>query len=205
MPRRKQTEAQIIAMQNHILDAAISLLEKIQPEEISIRKIAEKAGLSHMAIYTYFPSRDALVQALIARQEGQVRNRFDELLMSGEDGDFALNLKHALQDYIEKSKTRPKLFRLLWILPIRRIHTPANKKILLDDQINTLVELIEKGQQKGFFQKKDPQLAAMTLLCIINAPLFLFHMGRLKDAKMRDRIIDETLDLAINYITAKSN
>jgi AcrR family transcriptional regulator len=205
MPRRKQSEEQIIAMQNHILDATMSLLDQIQPEEISIRKIAEKAGLSHMAIYTYFHNRDALVQSLIARQEGRVRNRFDELLKGGENEDFALNLKRALQDYIEKSKTRPKLFRLLWILPIKRIHTPVNKKILLNDQINTLVELIEKGQQKGLFQKKDPQLAAMTLLSIINAPLFLFHMGRLSDAKMRDRIMNETLDLAINYITVKSN
>jgi AcrR family transcriptional regulator len=205
MPRRKQSEEQIIAMQNHILDATMSLLDQIQPEEISIRKIAEKAGLSHMAIYTYFHDRDALVQSLIARQEGRVRNRFDELLKGGENEDFALNLKRALQDYIEKSKARPKLFRLLWILPIKKIHAPVNKKILLDDQINTLVELIEKGQQKGLFRQKDPQLAAMTLLSIINAPLFLFHMGRLSDAKMRDRIINETLDLAINYITIKSN
>lgn len=205
MPRRKQSEEQVHAMQNRILDATMGLLDEMQPEEISIRKIAEKAGLSHMAIYTYFHDRDALVQSLIARQEGRVRSRFENMLQNSGNEDFVANLKAALQDYVDKAKSRPKLFRILWMLPIKMIHGPSHRKNLLDDQINTMAELIEKGQQKGFFQKKDPHLAAMTLLSIINAPLFLFHMGRLSDVKMRDRMIDETLDLAINYITRKSN
>ncbi len=203
MPRKKQSDEQVNAMRTRILDASVTLLDTLQPEQISIRKIAEKAGLSHMSIYTYFQDRDALVQALISRQEGQIRNRFEKILQSGEDEDLVLNLKKALQDYIEKAKSRPKLFRLLWILPFKRINGPVGRKMLLDNQFTTLVGLIERGQQKGFFCDKEPRVAAMTLISLINAPLFLFHLGRLSDTKLRDAIINETLDLAIEYITEK--
>lgn len=205
MPRKKQSEEQVNAMRNRILDASVTLLDSLQPEQISIRKIAEKAGLSHMSIYTYFKDRDALVHALISRQEGQVRNRFEKILQSGEDEDLILNLKRALQDYIEKAKSRPKLFRLLWILPFKKINGPVGRKMLLNNQFNTLVGLIEKGQERGFFRDKEPRVAAMTLISLINAPLFLFHLGRLSDAKLRDAIINETLDLAIDYITEKKD
>jgi AcrR family transcriptional regulator len=204
MPRKKQSDEQVNAMRNRILDASVMLLDTLQPEQISIRKIAEKAGLSHMAIYTYFQDRDALVQALISRQENQVRSRFEKILQSGEDEDLIQNLKKALQDYIDKAKSRPKLFRLLWILPFKKLNGPVGRKMLLDNQFTTLVGLIEKGQQKGLFCDKEPRVAALTLISLINAPLFLFHLGRLSDTKLRDAVIDETLNLAIEYITNKS-
>ena len=205
MPRTKQSDEQVNAMRNRILDASVTLLDTLQPEEISIRKIAEKAGLSHMSIYTYFQDRDALVQALISRQEGQIRNHFEKILQSGADEDLTQNLKKALQDYIEKAKSRPKLFRLLWILPFKKLNKPVGRKMLLDNQFNTLVGLIEKGQQKGIFRNKEPRVAAMTLISLINAPLFLYHLGHIPDTKLRDSIIKETLDLAIDYITEKTN
>lgn len=204
MPRKKQSEEQVNIMRDRILDASITLLETLQPEQISIRKIAKKAGLSHMAIYTYFQDRDALIQALISRQEGQVRSHFEKILQSREDEDLIPNLKKALQDYIEKAKSRPKLFRLLWILPLKKINRPLDRKMLLDNQFNTMVGLIEKGKQKGLFRNQEPRVAAMTLISLINAPLFLFHLGRLSDTKLRDAVIDETLELAIEYITERT-
>lgn len=76
--------------------------------------------------------------------------------------------------------------------------------MLLDNQFNTMVGLIEKGKQKGLFRNQEPRVAAMTLISLINAPLFLFHLGRLSDTKLRDAVIDETLELAIEYITERT-
>jgi AcrR family transcriptional regulator len=205
MPRHKQSAEQIAVMQNRILDATVSLLGELQPEEISIRKIADKAELSHMAIYTYFHGRDELVQALSDRQEERIRSRFEKILKNSGNDDFVANLKEALRDYVEVAKTRPKLFRLLWIMPIKKAHEPSGKRHVFDDRVNLLSELIKSGQEKGFFANRDAQVSALTLLSIINAPLFLFHMGRVPDPKIRDQIINETLDIAIDYITGKPN
>jgi AcrR family transcriptional regulator len=203
MPRHKQSLEQISTMQNHILDATVSLLDKLQPEEISIRKIAERADISHMVIYTYFKDRDELVKGLINRQEERIHKRFEDMLKNVDDSNIIEKLRLALLDYIEIAKERPKFFRLLWVLPVKFPIKPARGKPFFEDQINLFSELLSRGQQQGLFLQHDPQVAALTVLSIINAPMFLFHLGRMSDPKLRDQVINETLDIVIRYITGK--
>jgi len=203
MPRHKQSPEQISNMQNHILDATVSLLDELQPEEISIRKIAERADISHMVIYTYFKDRDELVKALISRQEERIRQRFEDMLKNVNDSNFIAKLRTALEDYIDIANARPKLFRLLWVLPVKLPEGPIREKNFFEDQVNLLSDLLSKGQQHGIFVQHDPQIAALTILIIINAPMFLFHLGRMSDKKLHDQVINETLDIVLQYITGK--
>jgi len=104
---------------------------------------------------------------------------------------------------MNQAKAKPRLFKLLWALPIKK-ENGFSSKVNLEDRMNPLINYVKDGQQKDVFQKKDPRLVAMTLLSILNAPLFLCHLGRLSDAKLRDRLIDESLEVAMEYITAKT-
>jgi AcrR family transcriptional regulator len=203
MPRHKQTAEQIASMQNRILDATVSLLDEHQPEEISIRKIAERADISHMVIYTYFKDRDELVKAIITRQEDRIRQRFEDMLKNTDEGNIIAKLRMAFSDYINIAKARPKLFRLLWVLPVKQPEKSAHGKQFFEDQIKLLSDLFSKGQQQGIFVMHDPQVAALTVLGIVNAPMFLFHLGRMFDSKLRDQVINETLDIVMRYITGK--
>ena len=50
-----------------ILDALQQLLEEKSIQHISVSEIAAKAGIGKGSIYYYFPSKDAIVDALIER------------------------------------------------------------------------------------------------------------------------------------------
>lgn len=54
-----------------ILDALQQLLEKKNIQNISVSEIADKAGIGKGSIYYYFPSKDAIVDALIRRNYEQ--------------------------------------------------------------------------------------------------------------------------------------
>lgn len=54
-----------------ILDALQQLLEEKSIQHISVSEIAEKAGIGKGSIYYYFPSKDAIVDALIKRSYEQ--------------------------------------------------------------------------------------------------------------------------------------
>ncbi|HVW41183.1 MAG TPA: TetR/AcrR family transcriptional regulator [Amycolatopsis sp.] len=64
-PRRALTE-------NEILDAALSLLDHGGPGAASVRAIAARVGVAPNAIYTYFPDKAAVVDALVERLLGDV-------------------------------------------------------------------------------------------------------------------------------------
>jgi len=190
-------------MQNRIMDATIALLDEMEPEGVSIRKIADQAQISHMVIYSYFKDRDALLKALIHRFEERTRQRFDRILTEMDDGNILLRLRSALEDYIQVAKSRPRLFRLMWILPVKPPTRTARRPILFENQMKFLAELFKKGMDRGIFAKHEPEMAALTILGIINAPILLFNQGRMADVKMRDRVIDENLDIVIRYIVGK--
>lgn len=50
-----------------ILDALQQLLEEKKMQNISVSEIAQKAGIGKGSIYYYFPSKDAILDALIQR------------------------------------------------------------------------------------------------------------------------------------------
>lgn len=50
-----------------ILDALQSLLEEKDIQNISVSEIARKAGIAKGSIYYYYPSKNAILEALIAR------------------------------------------------------------------------------------------------------------------------------------------
>jgi AcrR family transcriptional regulator len=64
-PRRAVTEEEI-------LDAALSLLDEGGPDAASVRGIAARVGVAPNAVYTYFPDKAAVVQALVERLLGEV-------------------------------------------------------------------------------------------------------------------------------------
>ena len=106
MARPKQTEEQIAAMRERILDAALALLSEQGPEALSIRAIAKQVGVSHMALYTYFENRAALIMALIKRQLGRMQARHTEILHRAETGDVCQVLRESLAFYAQMAQTR---------------------------------------------------------------------------------------------------
>ena len=56
-----------IDKRNLILDALEALLDEKKLQNISVSEIAERAGISKGSIYYYYPSKDAILNALIER------------------------------------------------------------------------------------------------------------------------------------------
>jgi AcrR family transcriptional regulator len=63
-----------------ILDRARSQLGEVGPAALSVRQLARDLEMASSAVYRYFPSRDALLTALLIRA-------FDDLGQAVEDGD----------------------------------------------------------------------------------------------------------------------
>ena len=55
------------AKYNQILDALQELLENRDIQAISVSEIAQKAGIGKGSIYYYFPSKSAILDALVER------------------------------------------------------------------------------------------------------------------------------------------
>ena len=74
---------------------------------------------------------------------------------------------------------------------------------MIEEQINLFSDLFQKGMARGVFIKRDPKVASLTMISLINAPMFLFFQDLISDSTLRDRVIGETLDITLRYITGE--
>ena len=201
MPRPKQTEEEREAMRERILDAAHELLMEQGPEALSTRVIAERLGVSHMVLYTYFENHDALSAALRARLREEREATRAEALQRAETGDVVAVMREALARYATAAKEHPALYTFLWVQPIsssgvwqEQPHRPYQ------GNIRYLAQLAQLGMARGVFVERDPMLAAGVAFATVHAPLLFYYSGRLTGADLCDHLSAEALDLAMRYL-----
>jgi AcrR family transcriptional regulator len=94
---------------NALLGAAAELLEKVGAARLSLRQVAEHAGLSRQAPYNHFDDKEALLAEL-------VREGFERLAASLAAGNPNAKsaLERAAEAYIRRAQEAPALFRLMF-------------------------------------------------------------------------------------------
>jgi AcrR family transcriptional regulator len=97
---------------NALLEAAGELLEQTGAAGLSLRQVAERAGLSRQAPYNHFADKAALLAELIADGFGRLR---DAMAAADRDGAApADRLRLAALAYIAFAQSYPALFRLMF-------------------------------------------------------------------------------------------
>jgi AcrR family transcriptional regulator len=147
-----------LAADQKILELAGDHLRRFGPGRTTIVGIAEAAGMSHANVYRYFPSKQALFEAVTALWlkplEGELR-----LIVEGQDPAYD-KLERALaalqRAYREKRDADPVLFRLL-CEAIEKGHVVARKH--RNKVQNEIQAIVEEGIGSGSFRMNDRRRA----------------------------------------------
>lgn len=82
-PRQNRSQHTVAA----IFEATGLLAAELGEEALTTRLIAERAGVSIGSLYQYFPTREAIVEALVKQERERVIQQLDELLaLTGQPG-----------------------------------------------------------------------------------------------------------------------
>lgn len=199
MPRPRKTPQQIAEMRERILHAAMGLLEKEGIAGLSIRKIGERLGLSHMVLYTYFKNRNALIETLKERWIERLEAQQKEDLQAAESGDALVVLRDALDRCARLAHEHPQIYRLAWVHHDTD-ETVGKRSQYTDKEIEHLARLVQLGIERGQCAERDPRLAAAMALCLVNSPHVLYHTERLTDQALYARLESEALQAAVDYL-----
>lgn len=109
-----------------ILDSAAAQLAEVGPAALSVRAIARELGMASSAVYRYFPTRDALLTALIIEA-------YDALGAAAEAADAACDrtahldrwraICHAVRDW---ARAHPHQYALTYGSPVPGYAAPAD-------------------------------------------------------------------------------
>lgn len=203
MPRPKKTTAERDLVRERILAAAGDLLERSGPAEVSIRAVTACLGVSPMAFYSYFSSRDELLNTLSERQLRILQESGEQFLDRARREGASQVLRQVFALFAQSAFQRPHSYLLQWAMPLDE----ADGLFLQSKRFQTVLDFLQRlvalGIEQGEFRPMQPQQAALALFSLFNGPLLLHTSGRLTDPAQLALLLAETERLALLYLTGK--
>jgi AcrR family transcriptional regulator len=198
-PRKEPRQDRARATVDAILAATARILVKEGYDRASTNKIAAAAGVSVGSLYQYFPSKEALVLALIERHSHEMQTYLQERAATHPpDAPVRTMVRDVVNAMVEAHKVDPKLHRVL-MEQVPRIG--ALKRLSeLDEQALLLIRAYLESRREEW-RPKNLRVAAFLLSSLVEAVTHgavLMHPEYL----VEDGLVDETTEMICRYLLA---
>lgn len=123
VPRKRPLQSRAVATVAAIIEAAAHILEKDGLDGYSTNAIAERAGVSIGSLYQYFPNKDAITRALIARES---RTLLEAVATIAPSEDWRATITDMIRAAVDHQLRHPGLARLIDLVE-SRLTGPASE------------------------------------------------------------------------------
>ena len=203
MPRASRTQPRKAAQQDRsratvdaILRATARILVREGYDRASTNKIAEAAGVSIGSLYQYFPSKEALVAAVIDRHMSEMMEIIRDAFLRFGPLPLPEAVRGLVKVFMDAHRHEPKLHRVL-VEQIPRVGT-LEKIEAIDEEAMTLVQMYLEAH-KDEIVVTNLELAAFVAVTSVEA---LTHLAVLRrPALIEDEsFVEEVSTLVVRYL-----
>lgn len=160
-PRKQPRQARSRALVEAVLDATERVLAQEGTEHATTTRVAEVAGVSVGSLYQYFPSREALMAAVIERRVERDEQNYLALMASLGDASPATVLRAGARHLVELYRREPELYRAM-IDEMDRVAREQRVHAMIDDATARTAALIAPLRER--LPCDDPELVAHALV-----------------------------------------
>jgi AcrR family transcriptional regulator len=166
-------------LRNALIQAGLELLSEGGAQELDLRKVARRAGVSHAAPYRHFTDKQALIAAINEEGFHMLAERIRSTLRQVPDEPVEQLLGVALA-YVRFAQENPWLMREMFSgITIEResfesLHT-ASKSVY-----RLYAEVIRSGQERGKIVDGDPTALAGVLWSVLHGLAMLIIENQMR-------------------------
>jgi AcrR family transcriptional regulator len=168
-----------------ILLAARELLDREGVAAVAMRPVAERVGITPMAIYRHYQDRASLLNAIADQGFRELAARLQKLQLRG-------GVQHRLMlvgdVFLDTALEFPHLYELMFLVPREgaRVY-PADFKAGRSPTFNPTVDVLEKAMRAGELRPDDPTEIAFELSAISHGLIVLYLGGRVAGSEKEFR------------------
>jgi AcrR family transcriptional regulator len=206
MRRRPLTEPRKVASQERaratvhaLVDATARILVKEGFDKASTNRIAEVAGVSVGSLYQYFPSKEALVVAVIERHQQEIRRTVRGELAEALDLPVAKAVRKLVAVAVRAHRVDPKLHRVL-AEQIPRVGKLEKQETFDRENYTLFSTYLERHRDE--LRVDDLELASFVCVTSIEALTHnaVLHYSKLFSDDAMEALIDEGARLVTGYL-----
>ncbi|KYG99264.1 TetR/AcrR family transcriptional regulator [Bradyrhizobium sp. DOA1] len=198
-PRKNASQARSRATVDALVEATARILVREGFEKASTNRIAEIAGVSVGSLYQYFPSKEALVAAVIERHNDEIMTIVRAAFIEVADMPIEKAVRRLVTVAIEAHHIDPDLHRIL-AEQIPRIGQLRDVEAS-NREVHTLVRAYLERHRKQM-RRIDPDLAAFVCVSAIESVAHntVLSGAEMLSEKMVRTLVDETTRMVVRYL-----
>jgi AcrR family transcriptional regulator len=198
-PRKKARQERSRATVGALVEATARILVREGFDKASTNRIAAMAGVSVGSLYQYFPSKEALVAAVIERHQQEIMQLVRGELAQAANQRIAQGVRTLVTMAVEAHRIDPKLHRVL-AEQIPRVGRLEKVETFNRENYAFFRAYLESHREE--IRATDLELAAFVCVTSIEA---LTHTAVLHHEIVSDEateaLIDEATRLVVGYLT----
>ena len=187
-------------MKNALIKAGADILSKEGVSALSLRRVAQKAGVSHAAPYAHFTDKQALIAAIST--EGY-RKLYEQIARVAEQyrSDPLRRFVEASWAYVQFALDEPDHFKVTLSGMIEKEQDYPAFVETAKQTFNLVVDIVAQCQQAGILRKGAPDLTAVSVWALIHGFVTLLLEDQVSHTVLDRFSVREMFIFTLNQIT----
>jgi AcrR family transcriptional regulator len=187
-------------LKNALIEAGVDLLSKEGVAGLSLRRVAQKAGVSRTAPYAHFADKQALIAAISTEGYSRLFDAFRRVAERHE-GNPGAKLVEGAWAYLKFALDDPDHFKVTTSGAVEREKDYPSFVEMSEKCFSLVLRIVEECQARGVLRPGPSDLVAVSVWSLMHGLISLVLENQIPHA-LRDRLsIRELLVSALNQIT----
>ncbi len=196
-------EIEQLNLREKILVISRNLLFTSGAGALSMRKIANKVGVSATSIYLHFENKNDLIHTLIEESINELGFKIEQAVKYGKSS--IEKLRNAINSYIDFALNNPEKYDIIYaVRPSSMGGYPKEKFRKTRHLYHLLVDVMEEGKTSGMMQLDDPILASYTLWAQLHGVVSVVLSKRLDNRIDKDKFIKQSVNTILTGLFDKN-
>jgi AcrR family transcriptional regulator len=198
MPRKKAYHHG--DLKNALIAAGADILSKEGVSALSLRKVAQKAGVSHAAPYAHFADKQALIAAIST--EGY-KKLYEQIALAADQyrSEPLRRFVEASWAYVQFALDEPDQFKVTLSGMIEKEQDYPAFVETAKQTFGLVVEVVEQCQQAGILRQGASDLTAVSVWALIHGFVTLFMEHQISRTVLNRYTVREMFIFTLNQIT----
>ena len=165
-------------LKNALIKAGVEILSKEGIEGLSLRKVAQRAGVSHNAPYSHFPDKQSLIAAISTEGFKQL---YDELnvAVSTYINDPKRQLQEGAWAYVQFALNNTDTFKIMFSGVLEKEKEYPAFVEISHQTFNRVVDIVRACQAAGLLRTTPPEMMAVSVWGQIHGIISLILEGQI--------------------------
>lgn len=170
-----------------LIEEGLAELSSRAPDEVSLREIARRAGVSATAVYRHFPDKAALLGAMCDVGAARMTDALREAMEKAPDGRAAFVAMGRV--YVRFALANPSLFRLMMTHPSPATDDAASGQEVWEDRLRLVSQALQ-GVMSDEATPEQRRVRKLQAWAIVHGLAMLMLDGQIP---VEDAVIDKVI------------